>query len=57
MLIFKHIHKNFEDDIESDVEYTVYGDPDIHRVMQEFRRFLLAVSFQPATIDKYIEAE
>ncbi len=57
MMTFTHSHTDLQGNIVSSITYTVYDDGGIHDVMQEFRRFLLAVSFQPETVDKYIEAE
>lgn len=56
-MTFKHKHIDYLGNVVSEIEYKVYGDEGIDSVMQEFRRFLLAVSFQPGTVDKYIEAE
>ena len=56
MMIFLHLNNDIKGKPISEIEYMVHEDSDIHEVMQEFRRFLLAVSFQPATVDKYIEA-
>lgn len=36
--------------------YRVKEDLTIDELMQEFRYFLLALSYQPGTVDKYIEA-
>ncbi len=57
MMVFTHVHKDLYDNIENNIVYTVHNDASIHQVMQDFRRFLLAVSFQPGSIDQYIEAE
>ena len=57
MMTFKHSHTDPAGNIVSELEYTVHEDGSITDVMQEFRRFLLAVSFHPETVDKYIEAE
>lgn len=57
MMTFSHSHKDLHGNIISQLTYTLYEDSGIHDVMQEFRRFLLAVSFQPETVNKYIEAE
>jgi hypothetical protein len=56
-MTFTHSHQDLQGNTVSSITYTVYDDGGIHDVMQEFRRFLLAVSFQPETVDKYIEAE
>lgn len=57
MMTFTHTHKDLHGNVVSEIEYKVHDDGGIHDVMQEFRRFLLAVSYQPETVDKYIEAE
>ncbi len=57
MMAFTHTHEDLKGNVTSSVQCIVYDDSGIHEVMQQFRGFLLAVSFQPATIDKYIEAE
>jgi len=57
MMTFSHSRKDLHGNIISHLTYTVYEDSGIHDVMQEFRRFLLAVSFHPKTVDKYIETE
>ena len=57
MMTFTHTHQDLKGMTEASVIVTLYNDDSIHDVMQEFRRFLLAVSFQPETVDKYIEAE
>lgn len=57
MMTFTHIHQDLRGITEASVTVTLYNDIGIHEVMQEFRRFLLAVSFHPETIDNYIEAE
>ena len=51
MITFMHRGDNTE------IEYTVEDGGDIHDLMQAFRRFLLAVSYHPETIDLYIKAE
>jgi len=56
-MTFSHSRKDLHGNIISHLTYTVYEDSGIHDVMQEFRRFLLAVSFHPKTVDKYIETE
>lgn len=56
-MTFTHTHQDLKGLTEASVTVTLYNDGSIHDVMQEFRRFLLAVSFQPETVDKYIEAE
>ncbi len=57
MMTFTHSHQDMQGNTVSSITYTVYDDGGIDEVMQEFRRFLLAVSFHPNTVDKYIEAE
>lgn len=57
MMTFTHSQTDLQGNIVSSITYTVYDDGGIDEVMQEFRRFLLAVSFHPNTVDKYIEAE
>lgn len=57
MIVFIHKHKNYRGEIVSDVTYTVHQDASLQEVMQEFRNFLLAMSFHPDTVDTYIEAD
>lgn len=57
MMTFTHSHQDLKGNITSSIEYTVHEEGDIDDVMQEFRLFLLAVSFQPTTVDKYIKSE
>lgn len=58
MMTFTHSNTDLQGNLVSSVVYTVYDvDAGIHDVMQEFRRFLLAASFHPDTVDEYIEAE
>jgi hypothetical protein len=54
---FKHEFKNIRGELVSEVSMKIYADEGLDDIVQEFRRFLLAVSFQPGSIDKYIEAE
>jgi len=57
MMTFSHTSRNLKGDIDASITYTVYNDASIHEVMQDVRRFLLAVSFHPDVIEEYIEAE
>lgn len=57
MMTFTSSHKNLRGDTESSVSYTIYDEGDLHEVMQEFRKFLLAAGFHPGSVDKYVEAE
>lgn len=57
MMTFTHTHTDLQGNAVSSITYTAHNDESIHEVMQKFRRFLLAVSFQPETVDQYIEAE
>lgn len=57
MMTFTHSDTDLQGNITSSVTYTVHNDGGIHDVMQELRRFLLAVGYHPETIDQYIEAE
>jgi hypothetical protein len=57
MMTFTNTHEDLKGKQLTTVQYTLYEDADLHTVMQEFRRFLLAVSFHPNSVDKYIEAE
>lgn len=57
MIVFKHERTSFTNDPDVSIEFTLHQDEDIHKIMQEFRRFLLAVSFQPGSIDEYIIGE
>lgn len=57
MMTFSHSDIDLQGNIVSSITYTVHQDSGIHDVMQEFRRFLLAVSFHPDTVTQYIEAE
>lgn len=58
MMTFTYSNTDLQGNTRSAITYTVYDeDAGIHTVMQEFRRFLLAASFHPETIDEYIEAE
>ncbi len=56
MMIFKHIHKDLQGQIISEITYEVHQESGLDEVMQEFRQFLLAVSYHPDTVSKYIEA-
>jgi len=57
MMEFKHTHTNFKGDVESEITYTILQDCSLHDVMQEFRCFLLAVSYSPEGVSKYIPEE
>jgi len=54
---FKYTSRDLQGNELAEISYKVYEGSGIDEVMQEFRRFLLAVSFAPETVDKYIEAE
>lgn len=54
MMEFRSVHKSVKGEIEEEINFALDDDSDLHDVMQAFRRFLLAVGFQP---DNYIEAE
>jgi hypothetical protein len=54
---FLHTRRSLEGNILSEISYCMYTEGNLYDVMQEFRRFLLAVSFQPGSIDEYIKAE
>lgn len=56
MITFNHVHKDLQGNVAVEIEYRVHEECGIHDIMQEFRRFLLAVSFNSASIDEYIEA-
>ena len=57
MITFTHVHKDLHGNILSTVTYTVHNEGTIKDVMRDFRLFLLAASFHPETVDKYIEAD
>lgn len=57
MMEFRSVHKNVRNEVTEEITLTIDEDGDLHDVMQAFRRFLLAVSFQPGSIANYIEAE
>lgn len=57
MITFSHYSKDVKENTISSVSYTVYEDANLSDLMQEFRRFLLACSYTPESVDKYIEAE
>lgn len=57
MIEFKHEFKNIRGELVSEVSMKIHEDESLEDIMQEFRRFLLAVSFQPVSVDKYIDAE
>ena len=50
-------HKDHNGKVTTEITYKVHNDSHIHDVMQQFRNFLLAVSFTPGTVDQYIESE
>ncbi len=54
---FKHTHTDIQGNITSNISYVLEDDSGISEVIEAFRYFLLAVSFQPATIDEYIGGE
>lgn len=54
---FKCVHEDFAGRPQTEITYIIHDDADLHAVMTEFRRFLLAASFQPGSIDEYIKAE
>lgn len=56
MMTFTHTHEDTRGNIVDSIQCILYEDEGIHGIMQTFRRFLLAVSFQPETVDQYIEA-
>ncbi len=56
-LTFTHVRRNFQGDIETQIKYSIFNEGGIDEVMQEFRRFLLAVSFHPNSISEYIKEE
>ncbi len=49
--------KSTWDDEAVEVKMTIHKVEGLSEVMQEFRHFLLAIGFQPGSIDEYIEAE
>ncbi len=58
MMEFRHYHEDLLGNITTSISYKIHQDGGtLDDVMQEFRRFLLAVSYHPDSIDKYIEAE
>lgn len=57
MMIWTCEHRDVHDEISTEITFKLNNDSGIHEVMQEFRRFLLAVSFTPGTVDQYIEAD
>ena len=57
MMTFTHTHEDLRGNTVSTVQMVVYEDSTISDVLQEFRRFLLAVSFSPETVDRHIEPE
>ncbi len=57
MMTFKYEYEDLRDKLACEIEYTLHDDSSIHEVMQNFRRFLLAVSFHPESVDEYIEAD
>ena len=57
MMTFTNYNKDHKGDTTSSVSLTVHNDASIHDVMLEFRRFLLACSYAPSSVDLYIEEE
>lgn len=58
MMEFKYKHMSLHGKLESEITYTIYNkDGGLNTIMQEFRRFLLAVSFHSDAISEYIEEE
>lgn len=57
MTKFEHEHTSFCNDPESSVSMVLHNDASLNDVVQEFRKFLLAVGFHPSSVDNYIEAE
>lgn len=57
MITFTHTHENMHGEVVNEIVYKVHEEGNLHDLMQDFRRFLLAVSYQPGSIDQYIEAE
>ena len=57
MMTFTHTHKDLDGNVVVEIEHKIHSDNGLDDIMQEFRRFLLAVSYSTATVDKYIEAE
>lgn len=57
MMEFRHVHTNLQGKPTVEIVYTIKDVGDLKEVMQEFRNFLLAVSYQPGSVDQYIEAE
>lgn len=57
MIEYKYTNKSKVKFLANSVVYKSYTDGDIHEVMMDFRRFLLAVGYCEETINKYIEAE
>lgn len=57
MITFTQSHVDLNGHLVNEIVYTVHNEGNIHDLMQDFRRFLLAVSYQPGSIDQYIEAE
>ncbi len=49
-------HKDTRDKVTLSVHIVSYEDG-LSELIQTFRNFLLAVGYQPGSIDKYIEAE
>ncbi len=57
MMEFRHVHEGLGGEVNTSISYKVYDSDSLDEVMQEFRRFLLAVSFHPDSVEKYIPAE
>ena len=57
MIEFKYIHTDLNGQLSTEISHKVHSDEGLQDVIQEFRRFLLAVSYHPDSVDQYIEAE
>lgn len=57
MYIFKYVKYEQNKYDLSDVTFEVINDVTVHELMGEFKKFLLAVGFQPGSIDEYIQKE
>lgn len=57
MYIFKYVKYEQNKYDLSDVTFEVINDVTVHELMGEFKKFLLAVGFQPGSIDEYIQNE
>jgi hypothetical protein len=56
MIEFKHEHIDLYGKSQSEITYVSHSEG-LDEVVQDFRNFLLAIGYQPESVDRYIEVD